>query len=65
MINKDLVLAITIFIGAIVIIGAFMLAGRWFSNAVTSITLHEVKPGVVCASMVTGDGAAIDCWKEQ
>lgn len=50
-------------LGTIVFIFSMIYAFRLFSNATTPITLHEVTPGVTCASMVTGDGAAIDCWK--
>jgi len=39
-------------------------AMRAFSSATTRITLHEPKPGVTCAAMVTSDGAAISCWKD-
>ena len=46
------------------IVFGIMYGMRMFSNATTPITLKEVKPGVTCASMVTADGVAIDCWKE-
>ena len=29
----------------------------------TTITVHEVEPGIKCATMFTRHGAAIDCWK--
>lgn len=45
-------------------IGSIVYGMRMFSNVTTPITLHEVKPGITCATMVTSDGAAIDCWKE-
>ncbi len=44
------------------IVGSAMYMMRLFSNATTPITLHEVAPEVICATMVTADGAAIDCW---
>jgi len=50
-------------VGVIFVIGAVMYGLRLFSNATTPITVHEVQPGVHCATMVTADGAAIDCWK--
>lgn len=37
---------------------------RLFSNATTPVVLHTPKPGVTCATMVTGYGAAISCWKD-
>lgn len=48
----------------IVLVFTVVYGFRLFSNATTPITLHEVKPGITCATMVTGDGAAIDCWKQ-
>lgn len=44
-------------------IGLLVFGVRLFSNATTPITVHEVEPGVKCATMVTSDGAAISCWK--
>lgn len=46
-----------------IIIFIIMLSTRWFSNATTPITVHEVEPGIKCATMVTSDGAAISCWQ--
>lgn len=44
----------------------FLLGMMWvmraMSNAVTTVVVDEVRPGVECAKMVTADGAAIDCW---
>lgn len=37
---------------------------RLFSNASTPITIHHPVDGVTRAAMVTGDGAAIDCWRD-
>ena len=45
------------------VISAIALGSRYLSNAVTPITVHEVAEGVTCATMVTGDGVAMDCWK--
>jgi hypothetical protein len=41
-----------------------MYAARLFSNATTPITMHQPKPGITCAAMVTADGAALSCWKD-
>lgn len=49
----------------LVFIGLLMFGVRKFSNTVTPITVHQVAPGVKCATMVTGDGAAISCWKDE
>lgn len=40
-----------------------VLGFRAFSSATTLIVIKEPKPGIECATMVTGDGAAIDCWE--
>ena len=48
----------------IVMIFGIMYAARMFSNATTPLTLHTPKQGVTCAAMVTGDGAALSCWKD-
>jgi hypothetical protein len=61
---KNIAIWITGIIAFILILGAIIYLNRWFSNATTPITLHQVKPGITCATMVTSDGAAIDCWKD-
>ena len=48
----------------IVMIFGITYAVRMFSNATTPLTLHTPKQGVTCAAMVTGDGAALSCWKD-
>ena len=50
-------------IGFIVVLLIFIYGMRLFNSAATPITVHQVKPDIECATMVTGDGAAIDCWK--
>lgn len=55
---------ILIGIAAIAMIFGVVYTMRAFSAATTRITLHEPKPGVTCAAMVTSDGAAISCWKD-
>ena len=57
---------LAILILAVLVIG--ILAGavfsvRYFTNAITPVNLVEPTPGVQCATMVGGDGVAIDCWK--
>ena len=37
---------------------------RSISSAATPVRLYSPKPGITCATMVTGDGAAISCWKD-
>ena len=64
---KSEALAISLMVaGVVLVIGVIvgiMYGLRMFSMAATPITVHQVKPNVECAVMVTGDGAAIDCWK--
>ena len=50
------ILAVAIIIGVVYIV-------RYASNMSTPITVHEVRPGIECAILVTSDGAAIDCWE--
>lgn len=51
-------------ISVLAIIAAIMFSMRYFSSFVTTITVEQVAPGVSCAKMVTADGAAISCWKD-
>ncbi len=60
---KDNFLIAALCITGIVVLFSLVYGMRLFSNATTPITVHEVESGIKCATMVTGDGAAIDCWK--
>lgn len=55
-----------VWLGLFVVAAIFvaMYAVRMFSNATTPVTIYSPRPGVTCATMVTGDGAAISCWKD-
>ena len=56
---------IIVFVILVVIaFGAILFGVRAFSNAVTPVVLVSPKEGVTCATMVTGNGAAISCWKD-
>lgn len=59
---KVVLLGITLVV-AIVLVFGILYAARLFSNTATPITVHAVDDGVMCATMVTSDGAAISCWK--
>lgn len=61
---KDKILITAIIVVILVAIGGITYGFRLFSNISTPVTLHEVKQGVTCATMVTADGVAIDCWKD-
>ena len=60
--KENLIIA-AIIITTVLFIGFFMYITREFNNIVTPIAVYEVEPGVKCATMVTADGVAIDCWK--
>jgi len=56
-----------IYIG-MVILGVIILFSviyglRLFSNATTPLIVQQAEENVRCATLITGDGAAIDCWK--
>lgn len=55
-------LAVAVFFGTVLL--GIVYGYRMFSNAATPITVSSPTKGITCASMVTGDGAAISCWKE-
>ena len=54
----ELVIIVLLALGSVFVI-TFLL--RQFSNATTMIIIKSPKPGIECATMVTSDGAAIDC----
>jgi hypothetical protein len=60
---KDKITIALIIVGSLICLFVIMYGMRMFSSVSTPITVHEVSDGVRCATMVTGDGAAIDCWK--
>lgn len=60
---KDTLFILGIVIGSIIAFLIITFVMRAFSSATTLIILKTPKPGIECATMVTGDGAAIDCWK--
>ena len=45
--------------------GATMWVRRAVYNVVTTVTVSEEYPGILCAKLVTRDGAAIDCWRKE
>ena len=56
------IIASTVIVAVIVFCAVYVM--RLFSNATTPLTLSTPKPGVACATMVTGDGVALSCWKD-
>lgn len=52
-------------IAVVAVIGATMWLRRAFYNVVTTVTVDEEYPGILCAKLVTRDGAAIDCWRDE
>jgi hypothetical protein len=61
---KDMLIAAAVFALAIALVFGIAYSMRLFSNATTPLVLHNPKPGITCASMVTSDGAALSYWKE-
>lgn len=61
---KDFLVGALLVSAVITCIIGFVYFMRVISAAGTPITVHQVKPGVSCAAMVTTDGAAISCWKD-
>ena len=62
--NKIIVIAVVAVIGIVGVIGATMWLRRAIYNVVTTVTVDEEYPGILCAKLVTRDGAAIDCWRD-
>ena len=62
--DSPLFICLTIMVGVLVIL-VVMWISRQFSSAITTIKVQDVAPGIQCATMITGDGSAIDCWKVQ
>ena len=60
---RDVLVIAAVIVAGLSALFLFTYGARLFSNATTPITVHDVAPGVTCATMVTSDGAAIDCWK--
>lgn len=61
---KNFLMYSALIVGVITLVALIALGSRYLSNAVTPITVHEVTEDVTCATMVTGDGVAIDCWRK-
>lgn len=61
---RALMVPIAAVLGVLFAIWIAMFLLRAFSNSVTTVVVDEVAPGVMCAKMVTADGAAISCWKD-
>jgi hypothetical protein len=62
--NKVIAVVVTGVVLLVLIVGSTMWVRRAFYNVVTTVTVDEVYPGILCAKMVTRDGAAIDCWRD-
>lgn len=61
---KDAMIIAALLVAGIALLFGAVYGVRSFSDAVTPVRLHTPKPGITCATMVTGDGAAISCWKD-
>ncbi len=63
--NKLIAIAVVAVVGIVAAIGATMWVRRAVYNVVTTVTVSEEYPGILCAKLVTRDGAAIDCWRKE
>ncbi len=54
---------VVIIILCVVMFFLIVMAFRLFSQATVAHKLYSPRPGVECASLVTGDGVAVDCWR--
>jgi Flp pilus assembly protein CpaB len=63
--NKIIAIAVVAIFGIVAVIGATMWLRRAVYNVVTTVTVDEEYPGILCAKLVTRDGAAIDCWRDE
>jgi hypothetical protein len=62
--NKIIAIAVIAIIGIVAVVGSTMWLRRAIYNVVTTVTVDEEYPGILCAKLVTRDGAAIDCWRD-
>jgi hypothetical protein len=62
--NKIIAIAVIAIVGIVAVVGATMWLRRAIYNVVTTVTVDEEYPGILCAKLVTRDGAAIDCWRD-
>ena len=51
-------------IGGLALIAVVMFASRTFTTATVRLQVERATPTVMCAKIVTTDGAALSCWKE-
>ena len=51
-------------ISALAVIALVVFLSRAFTTATVQIQTSRVSSTVVCAKIVTSDGAALSCWKE-
>jgi hypothetical protein len=63
--NKVIAAALAVVVLVVVGIGSAMWLRRAVYNVVTTVTVDEEYPGILCAKLVTRDGAAIDCWRDE
>ena len=61
--GTDVVALVLGTIALIAVLGAIIYGVRLFTNATTPVVVVSPEPGVKCATMTTGDGVAISCWK--
>jgi hypothetical protein len=60
---KNILINASFYISVIALVFLVVLAFRYFTNYSTPIVISHPEVGITCASMTTGDGVAISCWK--
>jgi len=61
---KDILQYTLIIFITLVLVGGFVFLGRTFTTATVRLQVERATPTVMCAKIVTSDGAALSCWKE-
>lgn len=60
---KNVILVLVLVAAVVAALFALNAGVRYFSAITTSITVHQVEPGIRCALASTSNGTAIDCWQ--
>jgi hypothetical protein len=62
---KDKLVIAGLILAGILVVFAFVWGYRAFSNATVPVSTFSPAPSVMCVKLVTADGVAVDCWREQ
>ena len=53
-----------LFLIVLAFVAALIFGMRAFTTATVRLQVERATPSVMCAKIVTSDGAALSCWKE-